>query len=261
MRAEYSVENAYGDLRANPHTLVSNPSFAKFEKDEDIYSQPDRGQDDFAGAVAAARMVNSITIGGVGESEIASIVPFPENDFVVTLETPVVVTDMEAVKYGIYNALINNGKMEEFNVYLTVDYDGANLTVSHIGRATVKTITFDDASTLVSTRKTSTRLSSDYTIALAGVTSSIVSGTGSAVLANTPYNFVAVPATDSATATTLQSDMATALTALGFTYSAVAVVVDDLNNVFRVTVTGDRAQDLKHGTVSFAEGNVRLMYV
>lgn len=146
--------------------------------------------------------------------------------------TPTLVTAPATIA-SLINAQI---KKIEIDPVIEVKYDGTTLSVNHIGDGTLTSVTRSVGGTLATTRYCIETVICLHEIDVEGTVAQVINGSLSAALASNPYTYTGVPATDTAKAATLKTDMQTALTAVGQAYDSVNVIVDNASGRFNVKV-------------------------
>lgn len=183
-------------------------------------------EDSFSGTIAEARTIKSITYDDV---------TYPTSTGALAKD------DLKAFIQGVIDG-------KEVDGHVEVIYEGTTLTVTHIGEGTLATITYDNDSTSSLTRKCN--LKSVYVYAdmnVVGTVGPLVYDGASQALANEPYAWSGTPATDATTAAQLETDLGTALTALGVPNYTVSVAVDTPNSQYTISLRYTSGEPVKIG--------------
>lgn len=178
------------------------------------------GTYDSCGDRASAAAANTVTITGF------------VFDGVTYSITPTLVTAPATIA-SLINAEI---KKIEIDPVIEVKYDGVTISVNHIGDGTLTSVTRSVGGALATTRYCIETVICSHEIDVEGTVAVVVNGTMSAALATNPYNYTGVPATDTATAATLKTDMEAALTAVAQPFDSVTVLVDNTSGRYNVKV-------------------------
>lgn len=146
--------------------------------------------------------------------------------------------------------LLASGTTPEIDVYFNANYEFGVLSVEHIGRRTINSLTIN-GSPVSFTRQCSTAVFCSNQITLDGSIAALSDGTTSDSLATGTYNWTGTAATDTATAATLRADLITALTNLSVSYFYVKVKIDNNAEKFKITI--NRRKD---GTRLYLDGAI-----
>ena len=206
----------FGLNRANPHARKDNN--LKIVSPDDPGTA---GQDTLTKAAATALFIKTVTF--AGEVYVADPM-IPAND-------PDAVNDF----------LLNIVKIWEVDAFLKITFDSGTLTVVHIGAQSITEIKFDDDSTITPTRVDTIKTVCDNKYMFVGDPGVFTDGTGTpAALANVPYNYSGVPATDMATAAQLKTDIEAYLTAESTDYESVTVYPNNIEGQFQVVINAEK---------------------
>lgn len=239
--------NEQGRYRANPYADSDN----SLRLVDDCSCDTAKScQDLFSGTVAGARTVASITYNGV-------VYPTPTG----TLAKD----DLQAFIQGILvSRTETDGEDRETEVdpYVLVTYEGTTLTVEHIGQGTLSLITYDNDDTSALTRVCDLfNLYKYNAIGVVGTVGPLMWMGQSEALANEPYAYTGTSGTDAATATQLQTDLGTALTALGVPNATAAVAVNDTDSNYTVTIQNTSNEPVKVGDVYLTLDEVVQVFI
>ena len=164
----------------------------------------------FEGAVAAVRGIAGVIFDGVTH--------LVKDKYMNT--TMISVSDLDKVREFIRGSICD----KEFNLSYSYEYDGTTLTFQHIGQLKFEGFVLDDATELLTTECcTIVNVTHYETYVVDTIPDLTINGSVQA-LANNPYAFSGVPATDEATAAQLKTDVETALAAAGYVFESVSVI-------------------------------------
>ena len=178
----------------------------------------------------------------------------------VTFDTPILVTNVDALKAAIENHLLTNTTAQEYDVRVEVSYGGGDLTVRHYGATTIASLTTDGPATYNFTRKSTLKSYCLLTAYLVGSVPNITINGTDVALATGTYAYTGTPATDASTAGDLETDIDTALTSESVDYTAVTVEVNDETSSYKVTVRAVRGTVLSAGAKRFIEGECEVVF-
>lgn len=128
-------------------------------------------------------------------------------------------------------------KAYEYDTYVRASYAAGDLTLKHVGEGTLVSFVTSGGVKTADSRTCTTVYKCDHVADnLAGILGPVTDGDGgSEALANDPYAWTGTPATDDSTAGDLQTDLGTALTALGITTDSITAVNNGVDG-YLVTV-------------------------
>lgn len=225
-----------GKLRGNTHANPGN--LVKLAADWccDATTAP-TCEDTYSGAVNNARTLASVTI----ELPDATLVVVPTTLPIKQANGKVVadtyglipVTNPARMQDFIWRAL----SLFEFDIKVEIGYESGTLTVQHIGKTKLKTLTFDNASTVSPTRCCTSVMLQVFKLSVVGVVGDLAYGGDTADLAGNPYDYSGIALADEATAVELQNDVTTALNSLsGYTFERVEVSVANAAGGYTIKV-------------------------
>lgn len=218
----------YGLLRANPDAQAANNlKLAVCQPCTETLPCLDY----YESAATSGHAVTAVSIDGVSHTLTSSTVT--SLDWVDQIRT-----------------LLATGDNQEIDVYFNANYEFGVLSVEHIGRRTINSLTIN-GSAVSFTRQCNTAVFCSNQATVEGSVAALSDGTNSDSLSGGTYNWTGTAATDAATAASLRSDIITALTNLSITYFYVKVKVDNTNEGFKVTI--NRRKD---GTRLYLGGNL-----
>lgn len=222
-----------GRKRGNPQADVKN--FTKFPVSVTGVS----GKDTLSYTTAGGSSVTAITYDGV-------IYPLAT---VGTADQPKKVRD----------SILQVLEKYEINAVINVKYVGGAVVFYHIGEGTISGVTIAGASR-ATTRLSNVVVKADNVASVVGIIAPMTANGSSVALANSPYAYSGVYATDQTKAALLATDVAAALTTLGVSGSTVSVFVDNIKGKFKVTINSVRDNDFSIGGITMTKKNFTEIY-
>ena len=147
----------------------------------------------------------------------------------------------------------------EINAVIKVKYTGGAVVFSHIGEGAITGVTIAGASR-ATTRLSNVVVKADNVASVVGIIAPMSANGSNTALANTPYAYSGVYATDQTKAALLATDITAALTTLGVTGSTVAVFVDNIKGKFKVTINSVRDNNFSIGGITMTKKNFTEVY-
>lgn len=143
------------------------------------------------------------------------------------------VTDAAKLERFLWKAL----ELYEYDIKVAVDYTGGTLSVTHIGKTRLKTITYSTGASVQLTRCCTLVVLQVFKATVVGTIGDFGYDGDTASLANNPYEYSGIPATDTATAQILHDDVVAALNTLaGYTYERVEVSIANASGGYTIKV-------------------------
>ncbi len=228
----------FGRVRSNPQ--AHRPNFMRF--DNEICACP--GLKACLDTVTKTVVANTTFVGFTFDGE----------TFTPAVAIPVSNTS------AILDFIVDKIGIKEFDLNIKVNLNGTTLTITHIGKLALTAVIFSDGTTTAS-RACVIEVHCEYKALVVGTVAPLVNGANSATLANNPYDFAGVPATDSATAATLKTDIEAALATLTVPYDSVTVTPNVMDESFEIAITAKEGTELAFGTTALKECNCAKLFI
>ncbi len=226
----------FGRLRGNQH---SNPgNLAKLSADWCCgASSIPTCEDTYSAVTSNALLVASVTIEQADGTltVVSTTAPIKQENGKVIHDTfgLIPVTNAELLQKFIWKAL----ELYEYDIYAHVAYEGGSLTVTHIGKTALKSITYSTGATVNLTRCCTLVALQVFKMTVTGVVGEVGYAGDTGTLASNPYDYTGIALTDAATAATLQGDMVTVLDGLaGYTYERVEVSIANASGGYTIKI-------------------------
>lgn len=253
-----------GKYRANPKASAYNNFKVTYRNSDSAAECCDEGitcKDELIIPLASGASITGITYDGVAYlmvNDVRSLhKAYPGTDYELLLAAPGNLTGTQlataAGRSTLKQFVSAVASIYEVEPVVIVAYDGTNLTIRHYGSGTISAASKSAGAANTVTRCCTLVSLFVYKASVEGAFETLYLNDLSAneVMANTPYDYAGVPATDAATAAQLKTDVEAALTALGVNYIKVSVTVDEIAGAFVIEYSSTDLTTYIEGTKPF----------
>lgn len=241
----------FGRLRGNQHANPGN--LAKLSADWCCgASSIPTCEDSYDAVTSNALLVASVTIEQADGTltVVSTTAPIKQANGKVIHDTfgLIPVTNAVLLQKFIWKAL----ELYEYDIKAEVAYSGGRLSVTHIGKTALKSITYSTSATVNLTRCCTLVALQVFKATVTGVVGDIGFEGDTGTLASNPYDYTGIALTDAATAATLQTDMATVLDGLaGYSYERVEVSIANASGGYTIKIYTTEVIPVTVGDVYF----------